>query len=184
MNELNQYGILSGNEIRQRMSKGDIIIHPYNDQQLGPNSYNLRLMDRMLVYTEAVLDPKRDNRTRELIIPPEGYVLKPWRVYIASTEEWTETRNLVPMLVGRSSVGRLGLAVHVTAGFGDIGFRGRWTLELAATEPVRIYPGMEICQIYYHTIAGEILDEYKGKYVGQKAATPSRLFQEMGDNNG
>ena len=106
MNELNQYGILSGNEIRQRMSKGDIIIHPYNDQQLGPNSYNLRLMDRMLVYTEAVLDPKRDNRTREIIIPPEGYVLKPGRVYIASTEEWTETRNLVPMLVGRSSVGR------------------------------------------------------------------------------
>lgn len=181
MNELNQYGILSGNEIRQRMSKGDIIIHPYNDQQLGPNSYNLRLLDRMLVYTEAVLDPKQDNRTRELIIPPEGYVLKPGRVYIASTEEWTETRNLVPMLVGRSSVGRLGLAVHVTAGFGDIGFRGRWTLELAATEPVRIYPGMEICQIYYHTIAGEILDEYKGKYVGQEAATTSRLYQEMGD---
>ena len=75
MNELNQYGILSGNEIRQRMSKGDIIIHPYNDQQLGPNSYNLRLLDRMLVYTEAVLDPKRDNRTREIIIPQEGYVL-------------------------------------------------------------------------------------------------------------
>lgn len=181
MNEANQYGILSGNEIRRRMSKGDIIIHPYNDQQLGPNSYNLCLLDRMLVYTEAVLDPKQDNRTREIIIPPEGYVLKPGRVYIASTEEWTETRNLVPMLVGRSSVGRLGLAVHVTAGFGDIGFRGRWTLELAATEPVRIYPGMEICQIYYHTICGVILDEYVGKYVGQKGATPSRLFQEMGD---
>lgn len=178
MNELNQYGILSGNEIRQRMSKGDIIIHPYNDQQLGPNSYNLRLLDRMLVYTEAVLDPKRDNRTREIIIPQEGYVLKPGRVYIASTEEWTETRNLVPMLVGRSSVGRLGLSVHVTAGFGDIGFRGRWTLELVATEPVRIYPGMEICQIYYHTICGVILDEYVGKYVGQEAATPSRLYQE------
>ena len=82
------------------------------------------------------------------------------------------------MLVGRSSVGRLGLSVHVTAGFGDIGFRGRWTLELVATEPVRIYPGMEICQIYYHTICGVILDEYVGKYVGQEAATPSRLYQE------
>ena len=126
MNETNQYGILSGNEIRQRMSKGDIIIHPYNDQQLGPNSYNLCLLDRMLVYTEAVLDPRRDNRTREIIIPPEGYVLKPGRVYIASTEEWTETYNLVPM-------------------------------------------------------CGEILDEYAGKYVGQEAATPSRLFQEMGN---
>lgn len=184
MIDLQQFGILSGNEIRQRMSKGDIIIHPYNDQQLGPNSYNLRLHPKMLAYTEAVLDPKRDNRTREIIIPPEGYVLKPGRVYIASTEEWTETRNLVPMLVGRSSVGRLGLAVHVTAGFGDIGFRGRWTLELAATEPVRIYPGTEICQIYYQTVAGEILDGYTGKYVGQQAATPSRLYQEMGEDNG
>ena len=148
MNELNQFGILSGNEIRQRMSKGDIIIDPFDDSQLGPNSYNLRLHPRMLVYTEAVLDPKSDNRTREIIIPPEGYVLKPGRVYIA-------------------------------AGFGDVGFKGRWTLEMVATEPVRVYPGMKICQIYYHTICGEILDEYSGKYVGQKTATPSRLYQEM-----
>lgn len=172
--------ILTGNEIKQRIAQGDIVIYPYNDAQLGPNSYNLCLSCKMLVYTEAVLDPKANNRTREIIIPPEGYVLKPGRVYIASTEEWTETRNLVPMLIGRSSVGRLGLAVHVTAGFGDIGFRGRWTLELAATEPVRVYPGMEICQIYYHTVQGEILDEYAGKYVGQEVATPSRLYQEYG----
>lgn len=172
--------ILTGNEIRQRMASGDIVIYPYSEDQLGPNSYNLRLHREMLVYREAVLDPKQDNRTAKIIIPPEGYVLKPGRVYIASTEEWTETRSLVPMLVGRSSVGRLGLAVHVTAGFGDIGFRGRWTLELAATEPVRIYPGMEICQIYYQTVQGEILDEYRGKYVGQETATPSRLYQEMG----
>lgn len=176
--------ILTGNEIRQRMAAGDIIIHPYNDQQLGPNSYNLCLSNKILIYTEAVLDPRRNNRTREITIPPEGYVLKPGRVYIASTEEWTETRNLVPMLIGRSSVGRLGLAVHVTAGFGDIGFRGRWTLELAATEPVRIYPGMEICQIYYHTVQGQILAEYRGKYVGQEAPTASRLYQEMGDQDG
>lgn len=181
MNELNQFGILSGNEIRQRMSKGDIIIDPFDDSQLGPNSYNLRLYPKMLLYTEAVLDPKSDNRTREIIIPPEGYVLKPGRVYIASTDEWTETYNLVPMLVGRSSVGRLGLGVHVTAGFGDVGFKGRWTLEMVATEPVRVYPGMKICQIYYHTVAGEILEEYNGKYIDQMAATPSRLFQEMGD---
>lgn len=181
MNELNQYGILSGNEIRQRMSKGDIIIEPFDDSQLGPNSYNLRLNPQMFVYTEAVLDPKDDNRVRGIHIPPEGYVLKPGCVYIASTEEWTETRNLVPMLVGRSSVGRLGLGVHVTAGFGDVGFKGRWTLEMVATEPVRVYPGMKICQIYYHTICGVILDEYAGKYVGQEAATPSRLYQEMGD---
>ena len=66
-----------------------------------------------------------------------------------------------------------------TAGFGDVGFKGRWTLEMVATEPVRVYPGMKICQIYYHTVAGEILEEYAGKYVGQESATPSRLYQEM-----
>lgn len=182
MIELNQFGILSGNEIRQRMSKGDIIIDPFDDSQLGPNSYNLRLHPRMLVYTEAVLDPKANNRTREIIIPTGGYILRPGSVYIASTEEWTETQNLVPMLVGRSSVGRLGLGVHVTAGFGDVGFKGRWTLEMVATEPVRIYPHMKICQIYYQTVAGEILEEYNGKYVGQQAATPSRLYQEIGND--
>lgn len=171
--------ILTGNEIRQRRASGDIVIEPYNPAQLGPNSYNLCLHPKMLVYTEAVLDPKMHNRTHEITIPPEGYILKPGRVYIASTDEWTETYNLVPMLVGRSSVGRLGLAVHVTAGFGDIGFQGRWTLEMVATEPVRVYPGMKICQIYYHTVCGEILDEYAGKYVGQEVATPSRLWQEM-----
>lgn len=173
--------ILTGNEIKQRIASGDIVIHPYNEEQLGPNSYNLRLHRDMLAYREAVLDPKQDNRTAKIIIPPEGYVLRPGRVYIASTVEWTETRNLVPMLIGRSSVGRLGLAVHVTAGFGDVGFKGKWTLEMVATEPVRVYPGMEICQIYYHTVQGEILDEYAGKYAGQETATPSRLYQEMGD---
>lgn len=171
--------ILTGNEIRQRRANGDIVIEPYNPAQLGPNSYNLCLHPKMLIYTEAVLDPKMRNRTHEITIPPEGYILKPGRVYIASTDEWTETYNLVPMLIGRSSVGRLGLAVHVTAGFGDIGFKGRWTLEMVATEPVRVYPGMKICQIYYHTVCGEILDEYNGKYTRQVAATPSRLWQEM-----
>lgn len=97
--------------------------------------------------------------------------------------EYTETHGLVPMLIGRSSIGRLGLAVHVTAGFGDIGFSGRWTLELLAAHPIRVYPGMEICQISYEEIEGEVLEGYHGKYQDQRGATPSRLFQEMGEDN-
>lgn len=173
--------ILSANEIRQRISVGEIKIQDFDEARLGPNSYNLRLDEDLMVYKEAVLDPRQDNRTNIVHIPAEGMVLHPGQLYLASTMEYTETHGLVPMIVGRSSVGRLGLGVHVTAGFGDVGFRGRWTLEMVATEPVRVYPGMEICQIYYHTICGVILDEYVGKYVGQQAATPSRLFQEMGD---
>lgn len=178
MNELNQYGVLSGNEIRQRMSRGDIIIHPYNDQQLGPNSYNLRLDEDMMLYREAVLDPRQDNRTNIVHIPAEGMVLQPGQLYLASTMEYTETHGLVPMIVGRSSVGRLGLFVHVTAGFGDIGFSGRWTLELTPVRPVRVYPGMELCQVYFQTVCGEILQTYDGKYQASTGVVASRLYQE------
>ena len=117
---------------------------------MGPNSYNLRLSPELMAYKEAVLDPKQDNRTGRLMLPEEGLVLHPGRLYLAKTMEYTETHNLVPMLVGRSSIGRLGIFVHVTAGFGDVGFSGNWTLELTCVQPVRVYPGMEICQIYHH----------------------------------
>ena len=176
--------ILSGNEIRQRIAAGDIVIEPYNETQLNPNSYNLRIADKLVIYREAVVDAKRENRTETITIPPEGYVLRPGRVYLGSTVEYTETRNLVPKLDGRSSIARLGLMVHLTAGFGDVCFRGQWTLELVAAQPIRIYPGMEICQISYEEIEGEVLEGYHGKYQDQRGATPSRLFQEMGDNNG
>ena len=86
-------------------------------------------------------------------IPADGMVLKPDQLYLGRTTERTETHNLVPMIEGRSSIGRLGLFVHVTAGFGDVGFCGYWTLEMFAVQPVRIYPGVPICQIFYHEIA-------------------------------
>ncbi len=110
--------ILSGSEIRAQLGK-NILIEPYNEEQLNPNSYNLRLHDELLVYEEIVLDMRRPNRFRRITIPPEGIVLEPNMLYLARTIEYTETRNLVPMLEGRSSIGRLGLFVHVTAGIGD-----------------------------------------------------------------
>lgn len=127
--------ILSANEIRQRISVGEIKIQDFDEARLGPNSYNLRLDEDLMVYKEAVLDPRQDNRTNIVHIPAEGMVLQPGQLYLASTMEYTETHGLVPMIVGRSSVGRLGLFVHVTAGFGDIGFSGRWTLELTPVRP-------------------------------------------------
>ena len=90
-----------------------------------------------------------------------------------------ESMSLVPMLVGRSSIGRLGIFVHVTAGFGDVGFSGNWTLELTCVQPVRVYPGMEICQIYYQTTTGEILSQYHGKYQGSRDVVASRIYQEL-----
>src|SRR5262245_26714737 len=149
--------ILTGNEIKARMG-GDILIDPFNEEQLNPNSYNLRLHDELLVYEEIVLDMQRPNRFRRYSIPPEGFILHPNQLYLGRTVERTETHNLVPMLEGRSSVGRLGLFVHVTAGFGDVGFCGYWTLEMFAVQPVRVFPGVPICQIFYHEIRGKITE--------------------------
>ncbi len=171
--------ILTGEEIKSQLGK-NILIEPFDEKQLNPNSYNLRLHDELIVYEEIVLDVRRPNRYRRHIIPPEGFVLHPGQLYLGRTIERTETHNLVPMLEGRSSVGRLGLFVHVTAGFGDVGFCGYWTLELFAVHPIRIYPGLPICQIFYHTVQGAISEYRSGsKYQNNQDIQPSLLFKEL-----
>lgn len=169
--------ILSGKEIGNRVG-GDIIITPYDSARLNPNSYNLSLHDELVVYDEPVLDMKKDNAHHQIIIPPEGLVLEPQRLYLGRTVEYTETKGLVPMLEGRSSVGRLGLFVHVTAGFGDVGFKGYWTLEIFCVQPIRIYPGVEICQIYYHSIDGDYDNYASGKYQENSGIQTSLLYRD------
>jgi len=170
--------ILTGNEIKSRLNK-DIIIEPFDEKLINPNSYNLRLHNKLLVYKEFPLDMKRPNPTEEILIPEEGYLLKPGILYLGRTLEFTETHNLVPMLEGRSSVGRLGMFVHITAGFGDVGFRGYWTLEIQVTHPLRIYSGVQICQIFYHTLLGEIQEYNSGKYQGNQGVQPSLLYKDF-----
>lgn len=171
--------ILSGQEIKRRLGT-DIRIDPFCDKQLNPNSYNLRLHNELMVYEEVVLDVKVANRYRRLEIPPEGLVMSPSQIYLGRTVEHTETHNLVPMIEGRSSLGRLGLFVHVTAGFGDAGFCGYWTLEMFAVQPIRIYAGLQICQIIYHTLEGQA-EEYRSKYQNNTDIQPSLLYEEFGD---
>lgn len=170
--------ILTGEEIKAQLGK-NIVIDPFDPAMLNPNSYNLRLHDELLVYEEIVLDVKRPNRFRRHLIPPEGFVMQPRQLYLGRTVERTETHNLVPMLEGRSSVGRLGLFVHVTAGVGDVGFCGYWTLELYAVHPIRIYAGLSICQIIYQTLVGEVSEYRTGKYQNNHDIQPSLLFKEL-----
>lgn len=170
--------ILSGAEIRKNLGT-NILIDPYQESMLNPNSYNLTLHDELLVYEEVVLDMKTPGRTRRVPIPASGIVLSPNQLYLGRTVERTETHNLVPMIEGRSSIGRLGLFVHVTAGFGDVGFRGFWTLEMFAVQPIRIYPGVPICQIFYHQIAGDIREYDSDKYQNNRDIQPSYLFREL-----
>lgn len=170
--------ILSGKEIIKHQGK-DLEITPFSLDQVNPNSYNLRLFNEMLVYDEPVLDMKKQNAYHKIIIPEEGLVLTPGKLYLGRTVEHTRTDNFIPMLEGRSSVGRLGLCIHITAGFGDVGFNGFWTLELYCVQPIRIYAGVEICQIYYHTIDGDF-DPYKsGKYNNNENVQPSMLYKDF-----
>ncbi len=170
--------ILSGLEIKRRLGK-DIIIDPFNDAQLNPNSYNLRLHNELMLYDEAILDMKKNHETTLVTIPDEGLVLKPYTLYLGRTYEYTVTRNLVPMLEGRSSIGRLGLFIHITAGFGDVGFKGFWTLEMFCVQPVKVYPGVEICQIFFHTIEGEFSEYKSNKYQNNQGIQPSMLYKDF-----
>jgi dCTP deaminase len=170
--------ILSGEEIRNNLN-GKIVIEPFDETRLNPNSYNLTLHNELLTYEEVVLDMCQQNRTRRLTIPEEGLVLNPNQLYLARTVERTETHGYVPMIEGRSSVGRLGLFVHVTAGFGDAGFCGYWTLEMFAVQPVRIYPNVSICQIFYHQIEGDIKPYSSNKYQNNRDIQPSMLYKEL-----
>ena len=172
--------LFSGNRIKWMVETDKLVIEPFNQDQINPNSYNVRLHEKLLVYTDKVLDARKDNPTKEIIIPPAGLVLSPGELYLGRTVEYTETPNVVPMLEGRSSLARLGIQVHITAGFGDRGFKGHWTLEILAAKPVLIYPNMEIAQLSYQDVDqdGPI---YRGKYNNSAGSEPeaSKLHQDL-----
>ena len=170
--------ILSGDEIRKNLGT-NIEIDPFLEERLNPNSYDLTLHDEVMIYEEVVLDMQKPNRVRRRQIPKDGIVLSPNQLYLARTAERTTTHNFVPMIQGRSSVGRLGLFVNVTTGFGDVGFSGYWTLSMFAVQPVRIYPGIPICQIMFHQLVGEVSEYKSDKYQQNDDIQPSLLHREL-----
>lgn len=173
--------MLTGQEILRQRALGNIVIEPFNPECVNPNSYNITLNSKIMYYTQRILDPRKENKTKTKIIPERGYVLKPGRLYLGSTNEYTETYGMVPCIDGRSSIGRLGLFIHVTAGFGDNGFNGKWTLEFMPAHRIRIYPNMPIGQLYYELLQGE-QTYYKGRYDGQMEVTPSRFYKTENGN--
>lgn len=180
--------ILTGNEIKNEIKAANITITPFNEKQLNPNSYNLRLHNELLVYDtlgdrssqyeHVPLDMRKDNPTVRIIMPESGYLLQPNHLYLGRTIEKTHTDYYVPILSGRSSTGRLGINVHATAGYGDIGFNGFWTLEIFVIHPIVIYPNVNICQIYFNTVQGEI-SLYNGKYQNNNCIQASEIWKEL-----
>ena len=178
--------MLTGLEIENRMREGQIVIRPYDKANLNPNSYNLSLGSKLLcwhgdcrigdAFDAAHAPPAPD---RDIDLDGCGFLLRPGNLYLAETVEYTETHgSLVPCLQGRSSLARLGLEVHRTAGFGDTGFEGHWTLEMTVVRPLWVYGGMKVCQVYYLPAVGEVTP-YRGKYRGQTGPTASRMSLEM-----
>jgi len=186
-----QQGVLSGKAIQSAVESGEILINPFNPKHLNPASYDLTLGEGITVYQDVCpygalsdcnLDPKTENPTTSFKMGPEGYILQPGVGYLMHTQESVGTDKYVPAIDGKSSIGRLFVLVHVTAGLGDPGFNGQYTLEVLTTYPIRLYPGMRICQIRFFTVVGEI-DLYKGHYQGDNAigAVASRAHEQFGD---
>ena len=155
--------ILTDRQILNEMKKGTIIIKPFNRKFLGSNSYDVHLGDWLAMYKDEILDAKQHNKVHHFKIPREGLILVPSKLYLGVTLEYTETHNHVPFLEGKSSIGRLGIDIHATAGKGDIGFCNTWTLEISVRQPVRIYAGMPIGQLIYFVVDGEVEMPYNKK---------------------
>jgi len=155
--------ILTDLQILEAIKQGTIVIEPYKPECLGTNSYDVHLGKYLATYRNRVLDAKMHNEIDTFEIPEEGFVLQPDTLYLGVTDEYTETHAHVPFLEGKSSVGRLGIDIHATAGKGDVGFCNTWTLEISVSQPVRIYAHMPIGQLIYFVVSGDIQNLYNKK---------------------
>jgi dCTP deaminase len=155
--------ILSDQSILDAIESRDIVIEPYDRECLGTNSYDVHLSPHLACYVDEVIDAKKHNQVEHFEISPSGIVLNPGKTYLGSTLEYTETRRFVPFLEGKSSVGRLGIDIHATAGKGDVGFCNHWTLEISVSQPVRVYAGMPIGQLIYFGVEGDVEVDYQAK---------------------
>lgn len=167
--------ILTGREIEQRVYAGDIVIAPFLHDNVNPNSYNFRLHERMKVYEDGVIDVREEAPTQEIVIGPDGYELEPMKLYLAATIETMGSTRFVPTYAARSSIARLGMFINLSAPLGDIGFVGRWTIQLFALNRIRVYAGMNIGQMMFWRVQGQI-ELYTGKYQGATEAFASRIF--------
>jgi len=187
--------VLTGLEIKKQVEEGNIYIDDFTIDRLNPNSYNLRLHNELKVYSAVTvphdlrasaprgltnfIDMKRQNETTTIEIPESGLILEPGILYLGRTMEFTKTNGFVPQIEGRSSIARLGIDIHKTAGWGDDGFENYWTLEIVATHPVQIYPFVDFCQIIYMKTFGDARIKYEGKYQQTNDIDGSKIYEEF-----
>ena len=171
--------ILTDQEILKNIEKKNIVIEPFDPNCLGCNSYDVHLGKTLAVYNDETLDARKHNQISTFEIPPEGHVLEPSKFYLGVTHEYTESHQHVPFLEGKSSVGRLGIDIHATAGKGDIGFCNFWTLEISVKQPVRVYAGMPIGQLIFFQTHGDVLVPYSQKSPAKYMRRHNRPMESM-----
>lgn len=170
--------ILTGTAIREQWSKKNITIEPFLYENVNPNSYNFRL-DRVLkVYNEETVDAKKVNHFKTIVMPDDGYVLEPYKLYLANTIEVLGSDHFVPTYNARSSVARLGVFINLSATLCDIGFKGQITMQLYAVNPVKLYPNMNIGQIVFWKPQGKIV-LYDGKYQASKGPQTTQIYKDF-----
>lgn len=170
--------ILTGQEILKNAQEKKIIIDPFDETHLNPNSYNFTLENKLLVYKNFVLDAKTENEVEEITIPESGYTLANNVVYLGCTKEVIGSEHFVSIIRGRSSIGRLGLFVNITSDLIDVGSIGQITLQLTAVQPVIVYPGMQIGQVTFWKTLGEV-EQYRGRYQNCKGPVASKMHMDF-----
>jgi len=186
--------ILSDRSIREEIAAGRIVIDPFDDSCVQPSSIDLHVDRSFRVFRNSLypyIDVKRQMQDLTELVEvtgEEAFILHPGEFVLGSTLERVAIPNdIVARLEGKSSLGRLGLLIHSTAGYVDPGWDGYLTLELSnvANLPITIYPGMKIGQISFFrlTSAAEVPYGATGKYQGQRGPTASRFFEEFGDRS-
>ena len=161
------------------MGKGNILVEPFRSECLGTNSYDVHLGKHFATYENHEIDARKHNKVKYFEIPEEGFVLIPGTLYLGVTEEYTETHAHVPFLEGKSSIGRLGIDIHATAGKGDVGFCNYWTLEISCIQPVRVYAGMPVGQLIYFVVEGDIENVYNKKSSAKYNQRSSKPMESM-----
>jgi dCTP deaminase len=171
--------ILSDTDILLAIERGEIVIEPYRREYLGTNSYDVHLGEWLATYDDVVLDARLHNRISSFRIPDEGFVLEPSRFYLGVTLEYTESHRHVPFLEGKSSIGRLGIDIHATAGKGDVGFCNHWTLEISVKQPIRVYAGMPVGQLIYFQTSSPVSVPYNTKASAKYNTRTDRPVESM-----
>lgn len=197
--------VLLGSSIIEEVKKGKIVIEPFHEENVGPNSIDVTLSNKLLTYVKCgvkwngyhnvikpsfstldFVDMAKDNEVYEIEIPEDGLIITPGILYLGSTNEKAGSDFFVPMIEGRSSMARLGLQIHVSAGFGDINFKSNWTLEITTVHPLKIYPNTRIGQVYFHEVdeieRKKLFDaghEYNGKYTNQTGPQKSKSYLDF-----